>query len=186
MAENFSIHQFHEEIKKNHIVFAFKGVMAHSILHNIAENLKRKAFDKDTAGKKIFAIFIELAQNIHHYSAERMIGEEGARPSGSGTISISEADGFYVVSSGNLVDKEKVTSIVKKVAYINTLDDEQLKQYYKEQRKLISDDKREGGNVGFIDIRRKSGNPIGILVDEVDQNNSFLTISVKINKEKIQ
>ena len=58
---------------ESNIIIFYKGVFNDEILNRIG-NFIRQGFSGDTkAEKRLFALFIELAQNISYYSLERFI-----------------------------------------------------------------------------------------------------------------
>lgn len=181
METGFSVYDFQQYLRTNHIIFAFKGVMTHDILHGIADSIKKRNIEDHTIAKRVFSIFIELAQNIHLYSADKMFSDKDNRDIGAGTITISEAPSYYELSSGNLVDTKVTTDIMTRCELINSLSPDDLKQHYKDARKKPSEGS-QGGNVGFVDMARKSGNPLVVRMDTVDDVNSFFTLSVRVNK----
>jgi hypothetical protein len=181
METGFSVYDFQQYLRTNHVIFAFKGVMTHDILHGIADSIKKRNIEDHTLAKRVFSIFIELAQNIHLYSADRMFSDKDNRDIGAGTITISESSSFYELSSGNLVDASAEKGIMERCDLINSMSPEDLKKFYKDARKKPVEGS-QGGNVGFIDMARKSGNPLVVRMDSVDEKLSFFTLSVRVDK----
>ena len=58
------------------VIMYYKGPFEDNILNNISKYLKRKFSSEPKVGSKIFAIFMEMAQNISLYSAEHNYFEE--------------------------------------------------------------------------------------------------------------
>ena len=125
-----------------------------------------------------------MAQNIAHYSAERVHLDNHPIIAGAGIIVVTYDNKTYTITSGNLVEKQSIPEIIKHCETINSLDKEALKKFYKKQIKSSREKGKKGGGIGLIDIVRKSGNPIYYKVTPVDDTNSFLVLSVKIQEEK--
>ncbi len=183
MNRTFSHHGFYSKLKKHSINLACQGMVSQDLLSLIGLSVKRKSVDNEVAARRLFAIVVELAQNIYHYSAEKAYSEKDKCLVGIGTITISENAESFTVSSGNMVENHKSDGIVQRCTYINTLNEEQLKQYYKEQRRLPKPEESKGANLGFIDLARKSGSPLKFSMTQVNDKHSFFTLSIKIKKD---
>jgi hypothetical protein len=125
-----------------------------------------------------------MAQNISKYSAECSHLNDLKKDIGTGIIMITEVNKNYTITSGNLVEKLRIPGIIEHCNKINLMNKEELKQYYKEQIKSDREENRKGAGLGLIAIVRKSGNPITYKINPVDDLNSFLILSAKIQEEK--
>ena len=74
---------------------------------------------------------------------------------------------------------EDVTS---KIDYINSLNRDELKAYYKEVLNNGELSEKGGGGLGLIDIAKKSRNKLQYSFREIDEDYSFFTLTVKILK----
>ena len=74
---------------------------------------------------------------------------------------------------------EDVTS---KIDYINSLNRDELKAYYKEILNNGELSEKGGGGLGLIDIAKKSRNKLQYSFREIDEDYSFFTLTVKILK----
>jgi len=180
--------EYYKKMCERHIVLDFQGAMSQDMLVGMAELIKNAPNhdnNKPSTMKKVFSIFIEMAQNIAHYSLERvqLNGKKGNANVGAGIIVVTRTDKIYSVTSGNLASKSSIDNITQKCDTINRMDREALKQLYKQQIKASRMSGKLGAGVGLIDIVRKSGSPIQYQVTPVDNQNSFLVLSVKIQEE---
>lgn len=179
--------EYYKSMSERNILLDFQGAISQDMLVGMAEVIKKKCSQEfgDTAVvKKIFAIFIEMAQNIALYSAERSRFSDGDTEVGAGIIVVTENNKRYTITSGNLVEKNAVPGIINHCQKINRMDKEGLKQFYKEQINLSREKGKRTGGIGLIAIVRKSGNPILYKVTPVDDRHSFLVLSVKIVAKK--
>ncbi len=184
--QKVDLFDYYQNMSGMNVVLAFKGAISQSILVGLAEMIKEKLSAESSqikTSKKIFSIFIELAQNIHHYSTEKIQVSEG-KSVGKGIIVIQENESEYLVSSGNLMQSGNAKPILDKCNYINSLEPKALKVFYREQVKIPRELEKDGGGIGFIDIARKSGSKLDVQIKNVDEKSSFFILSVKINKEK--
>ncbi|GAA4832427.1 SiaB family protein kinase [Algivirga pacifica] len=180
--EHFSVKTFKHQLEGQHIKLAFNGMFTQEVLSLIGKSLLDSP-DSQVIRKRLFAIVIEMAQNIHHYSARKSFCEKDKKEVGTGVITIGESKDHFIVASGNYIKKEELPPIVERAEYINKLPTEELRAFYREVRKAPQREDKPGANLGLIDMVRKSGNPISIETMEVDDEVSFFILNVKINKE---
>ena len=176
---------FKKCLRDEHIILSFSGPFSQDLLTEIGGILRKKLKldDADSSiSMKVFSVFIEQAQNIIHYSAEvipekySVTGEYMA----NGIIIIGNKNGKYYVKSGNLIQKYKVEKLKNRLELIRGMNKDELKKYYKEQRRKDPDDDSMGAGLGFIEIARKSSEPIDFEFIEYDDNNSFFIFSSTI------
>ena len=72
---------------------------------------------------------------------------------------------------------------LKKIDYINSLDKDELKKFYKETLNNGTMSEKGGGGLGLIDIARRSGQKLQYKIREIDKDYSFFTLTVKISKK---
>jgi hypothetical protein len=73
MAEaTFNITDFHYGSGKN-VVMYYKGPFDKELLNIFGKNIRKVVGGDTVSGTKLFKVFIEMAQNISHYSSERML-----------------------------------------------------------------------------------------------------------------
>ncbi len=181
--------EYYKKMCERNILLDFQGAVSHDLLVGMAELIKKKfsqEFGKSNIVKKVFSIFVEMAQNISFYSAERVYLDDQGGEVGAGIIVVTGEDKIYTVTSGNLVEKTSTPRIIRHCEIINRMDKEDLRQFYKEKIKSSRKEGRRGAGVGLIDIARKSGHPISYGVTPVNGAHSFLVLSVKIKVENNQ
>ena len=184
MMKKYDVFEFYQLMQEHNVILAFKGEVSQLILVSIGDLLKEKLSNKETSQrviKRVFFIFVELAQNVYHYSQERSIIEQ--KQVGMGVLFIRESDTHFTIFAGNVVSPEGAAEIVEQCADINRLGPAELKQRYKEQLKLPRQEGKIGAGLGLISVVRKSGNPIEVHTSVVDENQIFLVFSVRVNKE---
>jgi hypothetical protein len=71
--------------------------------------------------------------------------------------------------------------INEKVSYINSLNREELREYKREQYKLVESGERS--NLGLLQIALISGNEVIVNSKPVDDTYSFITISAEVPNE---
>lgn len=187
MKENNTL-DFVKNMTENGVIFSFKGTISQDIIVNIGDTIKTELglFVSEKTVMKVFAIFIELSQNILHYSAERAIVVDDISI-GVGSITLMQDDAMYKISSCNLVNNDDAEEIKKRCDYIKTLDKEGLKNFYLERRKTQQNPngKSKGAGIGFIDIARKSDKQLEYEIQPLDDKQSYFILSAYIIKQAI-
>jgi len=165
---------------KHDVIVSYKGPFDKNAMGLIGNYIRGIISLNPRASKKVFKVFIELAQNIAHYSAEKnIIGDYiGA---GVGSLVIVDFPDHYLLVTGNLIKNENIGPVIDKCELINTLDKEGLRKLKREQLKQ-NDRTRTGADIGLIQLAITSDNPLDIEVKPIDKKCSFFTIRVKINK----
>jgi len=163
------------------VQISYTGPFDSQVLSVIAKNIEYSLSENPIVNKKMFKIFIELAQNICFYSLEQQKSSDGSE-SGVGTLTIQEYDDYFVFATGNITKEQKIQSVIEKCEMINKLDRENLRKYKRDQRKL-SPSERGGGNIGLIQVALTAENLLEYKIIPINNEIVFYIIAVKINKE---
>lgn len=161
---------------KENILLAYRGIFENNLLAVMSQNIKNAVKDAGLS-KRLFRIFVEMAQNISHYSSEQEMSDEGM--SGSGVIVLKRYDNYLMFATGNTATNATVAHIQKKADYINKLSKEELREFKRSQFKPEEDGKPDP-HIGMIQIAILSGSEIQLSVNELSENESFITIGTKI------
>lgn len=167
---------------KNDVIVSYRGAFDPKVLTTIAFNLESAVSD-GTKGfsRKVFKIFIELAENISYYSLEREpIGFDDS--AGAGIMMVKDFKEYVDFSAGNIVEAEDQEKLIQKINRINTLDREGLRAY---KRDLLDMPKSKfgGGNIGLIHVALLSGHNIAYEMLDIGNNQIFYILKIRIDKE---
>jgi hypothetical protein len=126
----------------------------------------------------VFAVYIEMTQNISHYTRAKGWNEQEA---GATVVVSRDEDGRYIVSAGNLIESADGENLVSSIARLAELDKAGLKAAYKEQLRRPRDAERpSGAGLGLIDIARKSSAPLQASLQPVANGRSFFSLRAVI------
>ncbi len=162
-------------------IISYSGTFDSKILTVIAQNIDYSLSNNPIVSRKVFKIFIELAQNVSLYSIERGETELGGELFGVGVLILKEYKDYYSFATGNLVDNESVLPLLQKCDTINSLDREQLREYKRKLRKMPSRI-AGGGNIGLVQSALTADYPMEYKIIHIDDEKSFYVINVKVNK----
>ena len=171
------LEDFYELLSKE-VIVAYRGTFEKSVLAILAKNIESSVESSSVLRRKFFRMFLEFAQNIAHYSAEQVNTSE-KELSGSGLLILKHSGtANYMFLSGNLVETSMLSYINDRVDYINSLDREGLREYKREQYKLV--ESGEKSNLGLLQISLISGNQVIVSSKKIDNTHSFITISAEV------
>jgi hypothetical protein len=177
----FDLLKYYNEMNAARILMTFKGAISQELLVELGSLVRNQLHDDDKI-QRIFAVFVEMAQNILHYSAEKDVLQHSGREVGVGVIVISELEGVYSISSGNAALKSDAEKLGEQCGYLNTLGKDELKKLYQERRKQEPPPNSKGAGLGLIDMARKSDKPFEFYVQPLNEELSFFILNVTISK----
>lgn len=183
MNSGWGLFREYQLAEKQNTLFLYKGAISQLILSEIAESIKHQVNAHPQIVRKFFGIFIELAQNIRHHSDERTFLQKEGMDVGVGILRASVFDDYYQLVSGNYVERAKGEKLMERSAYINDLDAEGLRHFYRQERKRPKITNQKGANVGLIDMVRRSHNPIKVEVEQILEDKAFVSIAVQLDRE---
>lgn len=178
--KKFDLYEFHH-IFDDDILLLFKGPFTKHILSVFSKYIEGIVNKYPKVSKKIFSVFIELAQNIAYYSDDTEAFTPNDEPIGSGTLVIGELKDNYTFFTGNAVKNKNLNPVIKKCEIINSLDRNGLRKYRREQLNLPPGPKGSA-HIGLIQVALTAGGQFDIEVTPIDDERSFFAIIVKINK----
>ncbi|KGE77559.1 hypothetical protein CVH10_08470 [Halomonas sp. ND22Bw] len=163
------------------IMLCFNGPISRSLIEEIGHALRNYLNSQSAAPSSamdVFAVYIEMTQNIRHYARERGYGEEDA----TATVAVArDEDGHYLVSAGNLVEDADGQRLVEAVESLAGLDAVELKRAYKQQLRRPRDEAApSGAGLGLIDMARKSSRPLEASLQPLSAGRSFLSLTATI------
>jgi len=179
------VYDFYVKMKKNNINLAYEGEITHQITKaftSLTENNMIKDEDYNTVQKKVFHVMVECLQNISKHAQNR--NNIVTSKDGRGIFMISKDESEYHVTTGNVVESDKVTVLRKILENINKLDKDGLKKLYKQQMREGRLSERGGAGLGFIDIARKTGQKLVYSFLEIDKEKSFFVLTSTISRLK--
>ncbi|HEY9044369.1 MAG TPA: SiaB family protein kinase [Ohtaekwangia sp.] len=181
--KNARLMDLYSTMNEQDIIIYYKGPFDDVILAEIGNKIRKKVFESPKVGKRLFAVFMELAQNVSLYSSEKNLMEQEVKW-GVGTLVVYENPETYMLVSGNMVRNEVLEQIIQKCTEINQLDRENLRALKRKYRSAEIAPDHKGGNIGLIQVALKSDFPLQIDARRIDDKHSFFTISVQIYRHE--
>lgn len=165
----------------DNISISYTGLFDTEVLSVLAKDIENTLSPDEKINKKVFKIFLELAQNVALYSLEKEISASGEE-TGVGMMVIQEFDKYFRFSAGNKTSLEDIYHVMEKCDNINSMTRDKLREYRRLQRNMPAGEKG-GGNIGLIQVALTADNPIEYGLVKCSDKEFFYIVSVKINKE---
>ena len=180
-----SVFEFYNLMKSNEVSLVYEGEITHDITKaftSLTESAMGKADESSSTQRKVFHVMVECLQNISKHAEE--VETSKIHKEKRGVFLIHKDENQYGVTTGNVVAKENVKDLKEQLNLINSLDKEGLKKLHKEQIRGGSLSDKQGAGLGFIDIAKKTGNPLEFHFLDIDDKLSFFILTSRIERKK--
>lgn len=174
------LYRLREQFAESGMMMCFNGPFSHSIIEEIGHALRNHLTAESIARAAVmdvFAVYIELAQNVRNYLTLRELSQGD---SASSIITIARWGDGYAVSSGNTILKDDGPLICARIQEINGMSPEELKRQYKEQMRRDVAPDALGAGLGLLEIAKRSSAPMACSVQEIDSRQSFFSLTAYI------
>jgi len=169
------------------IFFCLSGPISQKFVTEIGAMLEQKMSMENasrTTILRVFSLVVEKMQNIIHYSDEKVMDEntpdDPEKPLSFGIIAIGYEPEHYFVLSGNLIAADKVERLRQRLQQIQRMSKEELKEYYREQRRREPETGSKGAGLGLLEIAKKASAPIEFDFTPVDDAVFFFAMKTII------
>lgn len=179
--KNF-IHEFRESMIGHNVSLVYEGEISQQIVNvfsKIAE-AKLEGKEHEVTKRRVYHVMVECMQNICKHADEKEYSDN--KEIGKGILLVGNDASQYMVTTGNVIENDHVDKLVATLERVNALSPQEIKDQYKQSllNSTISD--KGGAGLGFIDMIKKTGNPVDYLIKKIDNEISFLVISSKVNR----
>ena len=177
----FSIQEWLNKLGENEILFLFKGEVTGSLIADSLDKIELRIEDaSNRAKKKIYNVLVECMQNLFHHSSVLPDDGETEIKGKYGVCALSKNGVGYHVLVGNFVQDAQKIFLTKHLDHINTLDQDALKELYKDILNNQEFSAKGGGGLGMVDISRKSGAKLDYNFFEYKQGYYFFSLDINI------
>ncbi len=176
------IDKCYEQMNQGEVIVAYKGIIGADIIANTLNLVESKIEDsvnRSGTRKKLYNVLVESLQNLYHHvdaPAEYKIDNANF-----GVFVLSKSADGYRISTGNFVKRDKVRILKQKIDKINSLSNEELKDFYKFVLNNQKFSEKGGGGLGLIDMARKTGNKLGYKFYDYNNEYDFFNLNLLIN-----
>lgn len=153
--------EFHRHAERRDVIFYYVGYFSQSIIAAMADAVKLRveyAGGVAVTRRKLFSSFIEMTQNIVHYSSEKAGNEEASMRHGAMFISLT--DQRYYLHCANPVNADAAVKLRQKLEHLRSLTIDEIKLEYKEMLRSETPPDSKGAGLGFLTMARDASAPL--------------------------
>ncbi|MBK9283315.1 MAG: hypothetical protein IPM51_03255 [Sphingobacteriaceae bacterium] len=180
------VFDIYEKMERNNILLSFKGEITSDLLTSILqimENKMENLQEEPKMRKKVYNVLVECLQNLYHHLDDVAEGQTNDKIR-SAIFMIGKMDNKYSIFTGNYILNENIHGLKNRLDEVNSLNKEELKEYYKKVLNNGEMSLKGGGGLGMIDIARKTGEKLDYNFLEIDNKVSFFTLNIKITQQQ--
>jgi hypothetical protein len=169
---------------ENNIIIDFSGAIHYETIGELIHNFKNMVHTlgvQTSTYKKILLVMIESLENIMKYSESPPLWVDGNKEFDP-AFNIRKEKKRYLISSSNPIEKHNISSIENKIGFLNTLNQQGLKDYYKETITNGQFSQRGGAGLGLIEMAKISGNKIAYEFLQIDEKYARFSLMITIDE----
>lgn len=176
-----TVSQLEQLMADNNVYLIWSGHISSDVGKEVLSFTETKLTEEDVESRlrrRVFSILVEILENVAKYSPGRVPEEKFGMP----VVMIRLEGRVYSLISGNLILNNQIAVLKEKLDTINSFNKPGLKELFK---KALSDqdiDSDSTGNLGLIDMARKSGNKLIYQFDKVNDQYSYYMLTVKVEE----
>jgi hypothetical protein len=179
-----AITQLERIMADNNVYLIWLGHISPDVGKEVLTFTETKLNEEDVESnlrRRVFSILVEILENLAKYSPGREAEEKFGMP----VAMIRMEDKIYSLTTGNLILNSDVEHLREKLDNINTFDKMGLKELFNKslsEQTLISD---STGNMGLIDMARKSGRKLKYQFEKINNLYSYFTLTVNVEYQTV-
>lgn len=174
-----AVSQIETLMAENNVYLVWSGHFSDDVEKEVLTFTETKLTEEDVElnlRKRVVGILVEILQNLAKYSP----GKEPEKKYGMPVAMIRMDNNVYSITTGNLIQNEKVDLLKTKLDTINENDRVGLKELFRDSISVQTIKTESTGNMGLIDMARKSGSKLEYQFEQVNDLYSYYTLTVKI------
>lgn len=179
------INEYYNKLLANEIILAYDGDISHQVMKAFASMVEEKLENEnedEAVQKKLYHVMVECLQNINRHADDQHSDNQNHYP-GRGALLLSKTESHYRLITVNIITKKQVEGLKVFLTKINSLSQEALNELYRKQLVEGSISSKGGAGLGFIDIRRKTGNKMDYEFIKNNDDTSFFLIKITVTRK---
>ncbi|MCW3481834.1 SiaB family protein kinase [Neisseriaceae bacterium JH1-16] len=173
-----AFHRFQDLAREENVVFYYSGYFSQAVVSAMGDALRQRLNSCDATNvtrRKLFSVFVEMAQNVVHYSADPLTASDDAdHELRRGAMWVGECDKHFYVVCANPIAREAQPKLLAKLEPLRSMTLDEIKQRYKEKLRCEGEAGSKGAGLGFLTVARDASEPIEF--DFVDEPDSATTL----------
>lgn len=176
------ITQLERLMAENNVYLIWSGHISTEVEKEVLSFTEMRLAESDVelnVRRRVFRILVEILENVGKYSP----GKEAEEQFGMPVAMIRLDDEVYSLTTGNLVQNENVVHLKSKIDDINKYDKVGLKELFRSSLSGQTIKTDSTGNMGLIDMARKSGSKLVYEFEQINELYSYFTLTVKVESD---
>jgi len=174
-----NISQLERLMAKSNLFFIWSAHISPDVEREVLTLTETKLSEEDVEmniRRRVFSVLIEIMENVAKYSP----GKEPEEQFGMPVAMVRFEDDVYSITTGNLIRNDDVTELRNKLDLINKNDKLGLKELFRISISGQTLSSESTGNMGLIDMARKSGSKLVYKFEQINELYSYYTLMVKV------
>lgn len=155
---------FFDLAQQRNVIFYHMGYFSHTIITAMAEVVKLQLEMSGVSGptrRKLFSSFVELSQNIIHYSSEALTSSQTEDSClRQGAVCISADGDRHLMLCANPIATADVDRLREKIEPLRNMSVDEIKQAYKVTLRAETPPDSKGAGLGFLTMARDASAPL--------------------------
>jgi hypothetical protein len=157
--------EFTEFAQSRAVFFYYSGYFSQAIIEASADAIQLR-LEKEAMAyrvqRRVLGGFIEMAQNIVHYSAEALTAADAMTDEvRAGAICIASTDAGIRLTCSNPVDRKTYERLDAKLAVLSKMSADEIREAYRcALRAQEGEATSKGGGIGLLTLARGAAEPI--------------------------
>jgi Family of unknown function (DUF6272) len=176
------IYERYTHLSIKDISLVFEGQITHQVMKALTGLVEEQLDEEedDKVLRRVYHVMVESLQNINRHAES--YDHRGHPYPGMGLVLVARNKERFQVTTGNIVENAHAEELALFLAKLNNMDADALDDLYKKQMRKGVMSPQGGAGLGFIDIRRKTGNHLDYSFVNIDGETSFFIFTSTISR----
>lgn len=167
--------------RKENVLISFDGSVTSRVISDLLQRSEIALENqRSVVRKRVYNVLVEGLQNLYHHAEERPETGKNGEPQVK-LLLWFDTDSIFIQMQ-NVVKGATINKISTQIEYINSLDRDQLKAFYREVLNNTKFSEKGGASLGLIDMAKRSGEPLLYKFSPLDENYSMFNLVVQVKK----
>lgn len=166
-----------DKMMKERLMFVYRGVVTNensaSLLMLLEKEMENSEFGF-VGRKRLFMFVLESLQNVSRHSDHNQYADMSL-------VVYSKTGKGYTVTTGNVIESEKIADLKSKLDEINNLESGEIRSVYRQMLSHAEFSSKGGAGLGLIEMAKKTGNKLDYDFIRLDDKFSYFILSKTVD-----